>query len=351
MSSDDLFPDASRAYIEAFQFSSWYPAFSSVSPKATVIRPLSQEFRRYLEDDGVFVPEGADDYPQESTLSDSDSDSEAGDAEPGKSYSFPELDAQIRDVISQYGAVFPKLNWTSPRDASWVVPTLKCKSPADVYLLLKSSDFISHDIDSSLAFEGCVDDEANGQDNGPQNERPPHDLELVLKKWYSMDPSREFRCFVRDKRLLAIVQRDINYYPHLNETDTQEKIKRAAIEFWEQKVRGKFPGGGNYVFDIHMTRDLSSAYILDFNPFHPMTDSLLVTYEELLDLYNSEGLQPHLHTVSSPSHPAAARNAPANQHNAIPYDALQLSSGVDIDSFARQWEEQLKTSQQESDEE
>ena len=38
--------------------------------------------------------------------------------------------------------------YISLQDAYWVLPgnTLKCSSPADVYLLLKSSDFIHHDL-------------------------------------------------------------------------------------------------------------------------------------------------------------------------------------------------------------
>lgn len=36
-------------------------------------------------------------------------------AVPPHRYSFPELDAKIREVVKEYGGVFPKLNWTSPR--------------------------------------------------------------------------------------------------------------------------------------------------------------------------------------------------------------------------------------------
>jgi hypothetical protein len=36
-------------------------------------------------------------------------------AVPSHRYSFPELDAKIREVVKDYGGVFPKLNWTSPR--------------------------------------------------------------------------------------------------------------------------------------------------------------------------------------------------------------------------------------------
>lgn len=56
----DLFPEQTPAYILSFQFSSWYPTFSDVSIKSTIIRPLSGEFREYLESESVFVPVGSE---------------------------------------------------------------------------------------------------------------------------------------------------------------------------------------------------------------------------------------------------------------------------------------------------
>lgn len=47
-------------------------------------------------------------------LSDEDEASDSDD-EPVARFSFPELDRQIRQAISTYGAVFPKLNWTAPK--------------------------------------------------------------------------------------------------------------------------------------------------------------------------------------------------------------------------------------------
>lgn len=56
-----VFPPYSPSAILAFQFSSWYPQFRQHSIKSTVIRPLSADFRDYLDSDGVFVPDGAED--------------------------------------------------------------------------------------------------------------------------------------------------------------------------------------------------------------------------------------------------------------------------------------------------
>ena len=91
--------------------------------------------------------------------------------------------------------------WTyKPQDASWLLPPsspLKCISPADVYLLLKSSDFISHDLNPETVFEGCH------LDDGTSPSLPPYNLELVLRKWYPVDRSRELRCFVRGNLLIG----------------------------------------------------------------------------------------------------------------------------------------------------
>jgi hypothetical protein len=62
-------------------------------------------------------------------------------------------------------------------------------------MLLKSSDFVSHDLDPALVFEGSADD---GAADGP-----PYELELVLRKWYPMDKGREMRCFVRQGMLIG----------------------------------------------------------------------------------------------------------------------------------------------------
>ncbi|KAJ2913908.1 hypothetical protein MD484_g6498, partial [Candolleomyces efflorescens] len=350
----DLFPEQTPAYILSFQFSSWYPTFSDVSIKSTIIRPLSGKFREYLESESVFVPVGSENVPAESTLSDDEGDKSDDDEEDvTPSYTFPELDAQIRECITQYGAVFPKLNFTSPRDAAWILPPsspLKCTSPADVYLLLKSSDFVNHDVNLDSVFEGCskppaVEDGATSA-GGNASIWPPYELELVLRKWYAVTPSREFRCFVRDGRLIGITQRDTNHYDFLNEIATQEKIVNSISGFWEEKIKSRRKDR-DYIFDFLLTRDLTRGHILDFNPYAPRTDSLLFSYEELRDLASSSPAEttiPEFRYIDSPSHPAASRNAPAHQHNMVPYEAIELSSGKDIDEFAELWKNQIQES-------
>lgn len=133
------------------------------------------------------------------------------------------------------------------QDAAWVLPMsspLKCTSPADVYLLLKSSDFVTHDLNVERVLEGCGGDD-----------QPSYDLELVLRKWYPVNRSREIRCFVRNDTLiglcnpirivgciihltyLGITQRDMNFYDYMIDPVTQTKIKSAVRRLWEEKIR------------------------------------------------------------------------------------------------------------------
>ena len=105
---------------------------------------LADDFRSYLEDDGVFVPAGSEDVyvhhcpavnsqlhakrslrsPSEEVEHVSDDDDDEATSPAAKQYAFPELDAQIRAAIDEYGAVFHKLNFSSPkaRSVSWEFP-------------------------------------------------------------------------------------------------------------------------------------------------------------------------------------------------------------------------------------
>jgi hypothetical protein len=55
-----LFPQLTSKSILDCQFSSWYPRFSRVSIKSTIIKPLPGDFFDYLQSDGVFTPKGSD---------------------------------------------------------------------------------------------------------------------------------------------------------------------------------------------------------------------------------------------------------------------------------------------------
>ncbi|GAA5865730.1 hypothetical protein JCM8547_002759 [Rhodosporidiobolus lusitaniae] len=387
--NDALFPPLTTRDVLACQFSSWYPLYKRVSPKATVIRPIpyEQDFLDWLESDGLFMPEGSGPMGV-SELSDSDEEDEeeeeqdsddSDDDEPVRQFSFPHLDAEIRSVLERYdGAVFPKLNWSSPQDAAWMIPgqNLKCQTPADVYLLLKSSDFISHDLDHAL--DDCVDyppssnppsserstsssfaqpaPELDEQDlarltissssAGPASPTPrrlPYCMELVLKKWFDMPKSQEWRCFVREGVFLGISQRDTTFYDFLQPAQVQQDLRNQLLAFWENDFRPKAPLQ-SYAFDVYLTRDNSRVFLVDLNPYSPTTDSLLFDYAELHSLFLSSHTAASSDTSSSlpslrlvTSEVQAARSMPRYSHNRYPKDVVELSEGQSIADFAKEW--------------
>jgi hypothetical protein len=58
--------------------------------------------------------------PIESTLSDDErADKSSDDGSAAPTYRFPDLDSHIRRCIEDYGAVFPKLNFSSPKVSTY----------------------------------------------------------------------------------------------------------------------------------------------------------------------------------------------------------------------------------------
>lgn len=293
--------------------------------KSRIIK-LPPVFIEYIREDGIMLssdssPSAEDDddweptstayaRPQVEELSDSEDD-EADTASPKlpPDQRFPELHQTIKDTIKELGGeVAPKLNWSSPKDAGWISPhqnTIKCTTPDDIYLLLKTSNFISHDLDH--AFDGTIATESQPTDTS--NSDLGFQPVLVLRTFFSPQTSMEFRCFVKQRSLIAITPRDPNYYEFL------KKFRPAIIEriedLFEDNLRLTFPDG-NFCFDVYVpeertevqaSRDftldsddedgvndsddpglnLGRARLIDINPWAPRTDTLLFDWSELLD--------------------------------------------------------------------
>lgn len=127
--------------------------------------------------------------------------------------------------------MIPKLNWSAPKDANFLLNnSLQCYTPSDIYLLLKSSDFVSHDLEH--AFDDTLED-----DSGLKKEDIQFDL--ILRKWVDVITSVEFRCFVKDRKLVAVTQRDMNYYEFL--FDQAEELLELIEDFFEENLQHTFP--------------------------------------------------------------------------------------------------------------
>ncbi|XP_063994534.1 translation initiation factor eIF2 assembly protein-like [Diachasmimorpha longicaudata] len=245
----------------------WYPNFAKVSIESRVL-VIPDEVSQYLEHDAFVLPSEAVGKPVENGEwtdgSAVDDSGEEAEVQP----SFPEFSKQIQEVIDEFGAVFVKANWRTPLDATWVAPTktLKCTSLEEVYLLLKSSDRISGDINTVKQLS-C---ESGGLK-----------CCLVLKRWRDINPSSEFRCFVVNRQLMGICQRDSSQFHPYIETD-KYNIQRDITSLFNEKIKDKFKLD-NYTFDvIRIKKD--KVKIVDFGPLdETSTKGTLFTYSELHD--------------------------------------------------------------------
>ncbi|KAH8682944.1 D123-domain-containing protein [Tricladium varicosporioides] len=267
------FQPISKSHILHCSYDYWHPKYRSSALKSRII-PLSPAFLSYLREDGIVLPSetavASANYNNNTT---SDGWDESPDPDP--SLQFPEIHQQIKDTIAELGGlVAPKLNWSSPKDATWISMTknsMECATPNDIYLLFKSSDFITHDLEH--AFDSCAPDDTLRQEEIK--------YVLVLRKWFKVNPSCEFRCFVKRKRLIAICQRDLNHFDFL--FPMKEHIRDTIEEYFNKTLKGTFPDD-SFTFDAYLPDPYDKVRLMDINPWAPRTDPLLFSWLELLNL-------------------------------------------------------------------
>ncbi|KJZ72859.1 hypothetical protein HIM_07803 [Hirsutella minnesotensis 3608] len=284
-----VFPAVTKDHIQNCSYDAWFPKYRSSCLKSRII-PLPASVVSYLQEDSIVLADedeaGRDEEEwQTPTVSriceDSQDDSSEDEEEPRlpPNKRFPETHELIKKTIDELGgAVAPKLNWSSPKDAKWISPhqnTLKCTSPNDIYLLLKSSSFVSHGL--AHAFDGCT----------PAPPSRPLAPVLVLRPFFTPHVALEFRCFVKHRSLLGISQRDLNYYGFL--TGLRPHIWKKIHRFFRNTLRLSFPDA-SFTFDVYIPEDpvaddgLGKVRLMDINPWAPRTDTLLFSWRELLDM-------------------------------------------------------------------
>jgi hypothetical protein len=304
--------NATLKELKACQFSSWYPKFrnlnknpdssaseqytyalNNITIRSIIISPLPPEFIHFLKSDGVILPQGAESVSsflptqiKDEWSSDSDDNDEIpSKKEPTDSqYHFPALNEQILNALNILGPCIPKLNWSAPRDVTWMnAATLKCETVGDVYLLLKSSDFCMFDLEHAL-------DDID-QTEVSEEEEEILEYELVLRKWSNLHKSMEFRCFVSNHQFIAISQRNHSeHYPHLKKE--YMKIRSLLIDFYDEFIHGNFADGliQNYVFDVYVDKN-ERVWLIDFNLWSTRTDALLFTWDDLMQLQSDEYIE------------------------------------------------------------
>jgi hypothetical protein len=75
------------------------------------------------------------------------------------------------------------------------------------------------------------------------------------------------------------------------------------------------------------------CHLVDFNPYHPKTEPLLYSFEELFNLELTQDSLPHLQVINSGADPRVNRGAPTHYHNMVPYDVLRLDSERNADDW------------------
>jgi hypothetical protein len=229
-----------------------------------------------------------DDFPDEPSLENEESDPSA---------EWQEIHSLIRATIAELGGnVTPKLNWSAPKDATWISATnnMECRSPNDIYLLLKSSDFITHDLEH--AFDDTVNGESSKREDHSAENSPRTGVELpssadipctnipyhlVLRKHFQINPSLEFRCFVRKRQLLCLCQRDLNHFDFL--FLLRDQFRSKIQEFFDKNLKESFPDS-NFVFDVYIPNPYNRVWLMDVNPWAPRTDPLLFSWLEILNM-------------------------------------------------------------------
>lgn len=259
---------------------------------------LTPPFLSYLRADGIVLPPDEEQTPHGWSDSDSgifeNSNDEDGEDSEDEDVASPwsEVHEMIKATIEELdGRVVPKLNWSAPKDATWIsaLNSMECRSANDIYLLLKSSDFITHDLEH--AFDDCVDDEGTLLDAKSKSEATSKlPYYLVLRKYFQLNPSLEFRCFVRKRRLLAACQRDLNHFEFLFKME--DALRQKMQEFFDLRLRDTFPDE-NFVFDVYIPPPHDRVWLVDINPWAQRTDPLLFSWLELLtmqDIFESTTL-------------------------------------------------------------
>ena len=284
------FEPVTKSHILYCSYDYWHPKYSHSSQigftanvsryrssalKSRII-PLSSAFLSYLREDGIVLPSETPTFPPPSTYTDN-STSDGWDEDPtlDPSLAFSSIHQQIITTISELGGlVSPKLNWSAPKDATWISMkknSMECATPNEIYLLLKSSDFITHDLEH--AFDDCAEDDTIKQEDIP--------YVLVLRRWFKVNPSCEFRCFVKERRIIGICQRDLNHFDFL--FPMRERLRGTIMEYFDKTLKDSFPDG-NFVFDVYLPEPYDKVRLVDINPWAPRTDPLLFSWLELLTM-------------------------------------------------------------------
>ncbi|CAK9295430.1 unnamed protein product, partial [Gordionus sp. m RMFG-2023] len=225
------------------------------------------------------------------------------------------FEKKLLNLIVKFGGnVFPKFNQKAPIDAKWINInySLLCTSCQEIYILLKASNKILLNSDNDKN-------------------------ELVIKKWININPAYEFRCYVIEKKLFAISQRDVTHkYDYIQ--DECLKICEETLLFFNNYLNS-FPEK-HYSFDIY--RPCSDKIILiDINPHIPDQQSYLLFNLDDFNCSNISSIKASYFYKSDEKNEIAFRfiqdmdniQLNSNTFNMLPDELLQFDQLINIQNI------------------
>jgi len=313
-----------KSDVLACQKQIWYPKFKKYCIRTEFLECTKEVLDYLTSDQTIRLPNDAGGFkePKPDLFGQINSDEEWSDwSEDEESanqseviHPFPEFGQRIQKIImGMKKRVVPKLNWSCPSDAKWQMPdnTVRCMTVNDIFLLLKSSDKINHDL--TYPFEYCedtTDDDTEGVK-----------ITLALQRFAKLKPISEFRCFVRNGMFIAFCSRDTAFHQNLPEKmdDLQPKIER----FIEEEVIPNFELK-SFVVDVYWKLD-GTFYIFDFSPFSVPTDALYFSWEELRSMNENDEIEFRCNDGN--------QIVPLSNNNMLPQDVIHVANGLDVNKF------------------
>jgi hypothetical protein len=258
----------------------WYPLFQRYTFQTDFIR-LDDVVVAYLKSDCMQI------------VGTPPSDSDTEEETPP---SFPQLESHIQQILQKY-PVFVKCNDTAPQDAAFFnAQSLECRTVYDLFLLLKTSDFVQFAL-----------------------REWKYPSVLALREYFSLNRMLEYRCFVNEWELVCVSQRDVGQSYGYVVSEWQTVLKRIS-EFMDEIVipRLRELRLAHVAVDLYVLE--RRILVVDLNPRLPMTDGYLYTYEEW-----REGI------VSVPLmrivRPGQEVRGTQFSHNKVPKEMIDFSHG------------------------
>lgn len=98
----------------------------------------------------------------------------------------------------------------------------------------------------------------------------------VVRPWVDIDPKYEFRCFVKNGKMIAVTQYFYDrYFPGL---DIEAGGIKEKIEIFHQALAERYPVK-DYVFDVYINS--GTVILIEINPYGLSDPCLFETYENI----------------------------------------------------------------------